>query len=84
MLQTIQSGEELSPTAFSLSVHSAIAGLFSIAYGNNQEISVIAPGLEGIAPAFVEAVRDIGRGRGVGFNLAVRRTDRRILPGRAI
>ena len=55
MLQTIQAGEELSPTAFSLSVHNAIAGLFSIAYGNNQEITVLAPGQEGIAPAFIEA-----------------------------
>ena len=52
MLQTIQAGEELSPTAFSLSVHNAIAGLFSIAFSNTQEITVLAPGQEGIAPAF--------------------------------
>ncbi|MGZ8237632.1 MAG: beta-ketoacyl synthase chain length factor [Methylobacter sp.] len=56
MLKTIQAGQELSPTAFSLSVHNAIAGLFSIAYGNSQEITVIAPGQEGIAPAFIEAL----------------------------
>jgi hypothetical protein len=56
MLKAIQAGEELSPTAFSLSVHNAIAGLFSIAYGNSQEITVIAPGQEGIAPAFIEAL----------------------------
>jgi hypothetical protein len=56
MLKTIQAGHELSPTAFSLSVHNAIAGLFSIAYRNNQEITVIAPGEEGIAPAFIEAL----------------------------
>ncbi len=56
MLQTIQAGEELSPTAFSLSVHNAIAGLFSIAYKNSHEISVIAPCQEGIAPALVEAI----------------------------
>lgn len=56
MLKTIQAGEALSPTAFSLSVHNAIAGLFSIAYGNNQEITVLAPGQEGIAPAFIEAL----------------------------
>ncbi len=56
MLQTIQAGEELSPTAFSLSVHNAIAGLYSIAYANQQEITVIAPGREGIAPAFIEAL----------------------------
>jgi hypothetical protein len=56
MLKTIQAGEELSPTAFSLSVHNAIAGLYSIAYRNQQEITVIAPGGEAIAPAFVEAL----------------------------
>jgi len=56
MLKTIQAGHELSPAAFSLSVHNAIAGLFSIAYGNSQEITVIAPGQEGIAPAFIEAL----------------------------
>jgi hypothetical protein len=56
MLKTIQAGHELSPTAFSLSVHNAIAGLFSIAYRNSQEITVIAPGQEGIAPAFIEAL----------------------------
>jgi Beta-ketoacyl synthase, N-terminal domain len=56
MLKTIQAGQELSPTAFSLSVHNAIAGLFSIAFNNNQEITVIAPGQEGIAPAFIEAL----------------------------
>jgi Beta-ketoacyl synthase, N-terminal domain len=56
MLKTIQAGLELSPTAFSLSVHNAIAGLFSIAYGNSQEITVLAPGQEGIAPAFIEAL----------------------------
>lgn len=56
LLKTIQAGQEISPTAFSLSVHNAIAGLFSIAYRNSREISVIAPGREGIAPAFIEAL----------------------------
>jgi len=56
MLRTIQAGEELSPTAFSLSVHNAIAGLYSIAYRNQEEITVIAPGRDGLAPAFLEAL----------------------------
>jgi len=56
MLNVIQAGDEVSPTAFSLSVHNAIAGLFSIVYANQQEITVIAPGQEGIAPAFVEGL----------------------------
>jgi len=56
MLKSIQNGEEVSPTAFSLSVHNAIAGLFSMAYANHQEITVLAPGQDGIAPAFIEAL----------------------------
>jgi hypothetical protein len=56
MLEALQSGEELSPTAFSLSVHNAIGGLFSIVYGNRQEISVIAPGNDGMASGFIEAL----------------------------
>lgn len=56
MLKSIQTGEDLSPTAFSLSVHNAIAGLYSIAYHNQQECTVLAPGTHGIAPAFIEAL----------------------------
>lgn len=56
MLKDMQNGEDVSPTAFSLSVHNAISGLFSIAYGYHQEITVIAPGQDGIASAFLEAL----------------------------
>lgn len=56
MLKVLQSGQELSPTGFSLSVHNAIAGLFSIAFHNFEEITVIAPCREGIAAAFVEGL----------------------------
>lgn len=56
MLKAIQANDELSPAAFSLSVHNAISGLYSIAYANRQEITVIAPGFEGIAPAFIEGL----------------------------
>lgn len=56
MLQTMKIGEELSPTAFSLSVHNAIAGLFSIAFDNRQEITTLAPGQDGIASGFIEAL----------------------------
>jgi hypothetical protein len=56
MLKSMQKGEDVSPTAFSLSVHNAISGLFSMAYGNHQEITVIAPGQDSIAPAFIEAL----------------------------
>ncbi|MBF6647910.1 beta-ketoacyl synthase chain length factor [Methylobacter sp. BlB1] len=63
MLKTIEAGEELSPTAFSLSVHNAISGLFSIVYDNQQESTVIAPGMEGIAAAFIEAAGMLSEGR---------------------
>lgn len=63
MLKTIEADEDLSPTAFSLSVHNAISGLFSIVYGNRQESTVIAPGMEGIAAAFIEAAGMLGEGR---------------------
>jgi hypothetical protein len=56
MLKSIQKSEGVSPTAFSLSVHNAISGLFSIACANHEEITVIAPGQDGIAPAFIEAL----------------------------
>jgi len=56
MLMGMVGGEGISPTAFSLSVHNAISGLFSIASQNHQEISVLAPGQDGIAPAFLEAL----------------------------
>lgn len=56
LLQDLQAGEALSPTAFSLSVHNAIAGLYSIAYDNHQEITVIASGASGLGPGFIEAL----------------------------
>lgn len=56
MMQQIEVGEEISPTAFSLSVHNAIAGLFSMVYKNNRESTVVAPGEEGMAAAFIEAL----------------------------
>jgi Beta-ketoacyl synthase, N-terminal domain len=56
MIKLIEAGEEVSPTAFSLSVHNAIAGLFSIVHGNTSEVTVLAPGEDGIAPAFLEAL----------------------------
>jgi len=56
MMEMIEVGEEISPTAFSLSVHNAIAGLFSMVYKNKLQTTVLAPGEEGIAAAFIEAM----------------------------
>ncbi|MGR9036883.1 MAG: beta-ketoacyl synthase chain length factor, partial [Gammaproteobacteria bacterium] len=62
MMEILESGEEISPTAFSLSVHNAISGLFSMAYQNVLQSTVIAPGEEGIAPAFIEALGLLAEG----------------------
>lgn len=56
MLEELANNGEISPTAFSLSVHNAISGLFSMAYSNHAEMTVIAPAEDGIAPAFIEAL----------------------------
>jgi hypothetical protein len=56
LMELLEAGEEISPTVFSLSVHNAIAGLFSMAWGNKLQSTVIAPGEEGMAPAFIEAL----------------------------
>lgn len=56
MMEMIEAGEEISPTTFSLSVHNSIAGLFSIVYKNKLQATVVAPGEEGIAAAFIEAL----------------------------
>ncbi|MGR9115337.1 MAG: beta-ketoacyl synthase chain length factor [Gammaproteobacteria bacterium] len=56
MMEMLEAGEEISPTAFSLSVHNAIAGLFSMVWQNKMQSTVVAPGEEGMAPAFIEAL----------------------------
>jgi len=56
MIQLLEADEEISPTAFSLCVHNAIAGLYSIVYANTSELTVLAPGAEGLAAAFLEAL----------------------------
>lgn len=56
MMETIETGEEISPTAFSLSVHNAIAGLFTIAFNNKKSCTVLASGEAGITAAFIEAL----------------------------
>jgi len=56
MIELLEAGEEISPTAFSLSVHNAVAGLFSMAWKNQLQCTVVAPGEEGLAAAFIEAL----------------------------
>ena len=55
LLETIAKDEALSPNAFSLSVHNAVAGLFGIFTGEDAPSISIAAGAEGIGAAFLDA-----------------------------
>ncbi|RYY02778.1 MAG: 3-oxoacyl-ACP synthase [Gammaproteobacteria bacterium] len=56
LLQDLASGEPVSPTAFSLSVHNATAGLFSIQQGLTKNITAISCGDAELIPALLEAL----------------------------
>lgn len=49
-------GEAVSPTAFGLSVHNAIAGVASIALANRRAYTAVAAGPDSLFQGFVEAV----------------------------
>lgn len=55
MLHDLAAGEEVSPAAFSLSVHNAAAGVFSIARHDTAPATAIAAGDETLGMALVEA-----------------------------
>lgn len=55
ILNDICTGNGVSPTAFSLSVHNAIAGQLSIALNNRAPMLAIAPTEQGLLPALLEA-----------------------------
>ncbi len=55
LLESIAKNVALSPNAFSLSVHNAIAGLFGIFTEENAPSTSIAAGAEGIGAAFLDA-----------------------------
>lgn len=54
MLRALASNEALSPTHFSLSVHNAIGGVYSIARGDSSSITALAIGEEGLSQALLE------------------------------
>lgn len=56
LLKDLASSEPLSPTAFSLSVHNATAGLFSIQQGLTKNITAISCGDEELVPALLETL----------------------------
>jgi len=55
ILEDLARGEPLSPTAFSLSVHNAPAGLWSIARGDCSEISALAAEVDGLEHGILDA-----------------------------
>jgi len=55
MLKVLAQAEPLSPTAFSLSVHNAIAGIYSIANHDTNPITAIAAGPDSLCAALLEA-----------------------------
>jgi hypothetical protein len=55
ILESIVSGAPVSPAAFSLSVHNAIGGLWSLAHGITAPIVALAPLDYSPVPALVEA-----------------------------
>ena len=62
LLQTLAREEPLSPTAFSLSVHNAVAGLFSIIHKLTGPSLTVSAGSEGIGAAFLEAAGLLAEG----------------------
>lgn len=56
LLEDLATGEPLSPTAFSLSVHNATAGLFSIQQGLTNNITAISGGAHELVPGLLESL----------------------------
>ena len=55
LVEAIAVGEEVSPMAFSLSVHNAISGQFSIIFNNQQSTVATSPANSGYLSAFADA-----------------------------
>jgi len=55
MLQDMAAGEAVSPSRFSLCVHNAVAGLYSLQTGSVLPYVSLAGGTEGLFAAFIEA-----------------------------
>jgi hypothetical protein len=55
ILEALSRREAVSPTAFSLSVHNAVGGLFTIAAGNSRPVTALSAGADTAACGAVEA-----------------------------
>ncbi len=65
LLNAIAASEPLSPTEFSLSVHNAIAGVYSIGMERQAPVTAISGGIEPIVAAFIESLclaKEFGQG----------------------
>ena len=56
LIEDVASGTELSPTKFGLSVHNAVAGLYSIYTGKRAPISAIAAGEASFIAGLIDSV----------------------------
>jgi hypothetical protein len=56
LLEMLQRGEALSPTAFALSVHNAVGAQYSIVRGDGANVSAVANGVFTLEAAVTEAV----------------------------
>lgn len=63
ILQGIARHEDMSPTAFGLSVHNAIAGQASIFFGNTEPMIALAPSDQSYLTAFVDALGFLREGK---------------------
>lgn len=65
LLETMAADEPLSPTGFSLAVHNAVSGLYSIAVKNRLEITAIAAQQGLSIHALIESVTQLSQSRRV-------------------
>jgi hypothetical protein len=64
ILNSLAAGEAISPADFSLSVHNALAGLLSIAWGNTAGHSAVAAGADSFGYGLLESIACLGAGTG--------------------
>ena len=63
LLHSICTDDDLSPTAFSMSVHNTASGLFSIQSGNKAPSTAIAAGHDTVVAGFIEACSILAKGQ---------------------
>lgn len=63
LLTELTADQDISPTAFSTSVHNAVPGLYSIIKQNKQAINAISAGKDSFFYAFVDAYARLKSGR---------------------